>query len=168
MLCEETSMDGDWINDLDLSALTSEQFSSFFFNRPIVAGADARYHMFLGEFECFALPPSYPAAVVANLQAMCRNFAELAKIYSREQLEQGLWAMFGAVLTCGEYLFDPAIERRLRVDCVESMYLPFRDVVAGLTIQCQGIVLLDVVGHRPPRNVPSSQGIQMRLSDSRG
>ncbi len=122
-------MDGDWINDLDLSTLTSAQFSTFFFDRPVVEDLDARYKLFLGEFECFAISPSNPAAFVANVQAMCQNFADLAKIYTTEQLDQGLWTIF-ATLRCGKYLFGLAIDSRLRIDCVESMYLPFRDVVA--------------------------------------
>ena len=122
-------MDGFWIDDLDLSTLTSEQFSSFFFDRPIVEGVDATWEMFLGEFEAFAIAVANPAAMVANVQAMCRNFADLAKIYSPEQIDQGLWAVF-ATVRCGKYLFDPAIDSRLRIGCVESMYLPFRDVVA--------------------------------------
>jgi hypothetical protein len=60
---------------------------------------------------------------------MCLNFGDLAKIYSPYQLDQGLWTVF-ATVRCGKYLFDPAIDSRLRIDCVESMYLPFRDVVA--------------------------------------
>jgi hypothetical protein len=67
--------------------------------------------------------------MVANVQAMCRNFAELAKTYSPEQLDQGLWAVF-ATVRCGKHIFDPAIDAKLRIDCVESMYLPFRDIVA--------------------------------------
>ncbi len=120
-----------WINDFDLSTLPPAQFSTFFFDRPIVAGVTAKYELFLGEFEAFAVPN--PAVVLANVQAMCRNFAELAKIYSPEQLDQGLWAVFGGVLNCATYLFDPAVESGLRIDCVESMYLPFRDVVARRT-----------------------------------
>jgi len=82
----------------------------------------------------FAISPSNPAAFVANVQAMCLNFGDVAKIYSPDQLDQGLWTIFGGVLHCEEYLFDPTIESSLRVDCVESMYLPFRDVVANITI----------------------------------
>ena len=89
--------------------------------------------MYLGEFEAFAISVVHPAAMVANVQAMCRNFAELAKIYSPEQLDQGLWAIF-ATVRCGQYLFDPAIDSRLRIDCIASMYLPFRDVVALHTL----------------------------------
>jgi hypothetical protein len=71
MPCEETSMDEFWIDDLDLSTLTPEQFSTFFFDRPIVEGVRAAYDMFLGEFEVFAISVSNPAAMVANVQAMC-------------------------------------------------------------------------------------------------
>jgi len=125
-------MDGFWINDFDLSTLTAEQFSPFFFDRPIVKSVEATRAMYLGEFEAFAISVAHPAAMVANVQAMCRNFAELAKIYSPEQLDQGLWAIFGTV-RCGKYLFDSAINSRLRTDCVESMYPPFKDVVARRT-----------------------------------
>ena len=126
-------MDGFWINDFDLSTLTAEQFSPFFFDRPIVKSVEATRAMYLGEFEAFAISVAHPAAMVANVQAMCRNFAELAKIYSPEQLDQGLWAIF-ATVRCGQYLFDPAIDSRLRIDCIASMYLPFKDVVALHTL----------------------------------
>jgi len=126
-------MDGFWINDFDLSTLTAEQFSPFFFDRPIVKSVEATRAMYLGEFEAFAISVAHPAAMVANVQAMCRNFAELAKIYWPEQLDQGLWAIF-ATVRCGQYLFDPAIDSRLRIDCIASMYLPFRDVVALHTL----------------------------------
>ena len=99
-------MDGSWINDFDLSTLTAEQFSPFFFDRPIVKSVEATRAMYLGEFEAFAISVAHPAAMVANVQAMCRNFAELAKIYSPEQLDQGLWAVF-ATVRCGQYLFPP-------------------------------------------------------------
>ena len=65
-------MDGFWIDDLDLSTLTSEQFSTFFFDRPIVAD-EATRELFLGEFEAFAISVSHPAAMVANVEAMCQK-----------------------------------------------------------------------------------------------
>ena len=43
-------MDEFWVDDLDLSTLTPEQFSTFFFDRPIFEGVDAKYKLFLGEF----------------------------------------------------------------------------------------------------------------------
>jgi hypothetical protein len=57
----------------------------------------------------------------------------LVRIYSPEQLDQGLWAVFGAGISCERYLFDPSVDIQSRIHCVESMYLPFRDVVASRT-----------------------------------
>jgi hypothetical protein len=76
---------------------------------------------------------SDPSTVVGHVQAMCRNFAELSKVYSHEQLDQGLWAVFGAGISCERYLFDSGVDSGLRIDCIESMYFPFRDVVANCT-----------------------------------
>jgi hypothetical protein len=60
---------------------------------------------------------------------MCESFSELTKVYSHEELNQGLWAVFGASISCERYLFDPTVDLGLRIGCIESMYIPFRDVV---------------------------------------
>ena len=65
------------------------------------------------------------------VQAMCRDYSELVKAFSPEQLNQGLRAVFGSGIDCQRYLFDAAVEVKLRIECVESMYLPFRDVVGS-------------------------------------
>jgi hypothetical protein len=124
--------DGQWWEDeFDLSALTYPQFLAFFFDRPIV-GDENEYDLFRSGIDRFVA--SNPVAVVAHVRAMCCNFSDLTKVYSHEQLDQGLWAVFGAGISCERFLFDPAVDLRLRVDCIESMYLPFRDVVARATI----------------------------------
>lgn len=61
-------------------------------------------------------------------------FSELTKVYSPEQLDQGLWLIFGCGISCEQYLFDTTVDLALRIDCIESMYLPFRDVVAHSAI----------------------------------
>lgn len=113
-------------NEFDLSALSYPQFLAFFFDRPIV-GDKEEYQLFRAGIDCFIA--SNPATVVAHVQAMCRTFSELTKVYSQEQLDQGLWAIFGAAISCERFL-DPTVDLALRRDCIESMYLPFRDVVA--------------------------------------
>ena len=65
---------------------------------------------------------------------MCRDLSALTKVYSHEQLDQGLWAVFGAAISCQRFIFDPEVDLGLRIDCIESMYLPFRDVVANSAI----------------------------------
>ena len=122
-------MNAPW-EEFDLSALTYPKFLAFFFDRPVVGDAN-EYNLFRSGIDSFGA--SDPATVVGHVQAMCRNSAELPKIYSHEQLDQGLWAVFGVGISCERYLFDPAVDRRLRIDCIESMYLPFRDVVARST-----------------------------------
>jgi hypothetical protein len=124
-----------WAEQFDLSALSYPQFLAFFFNRPIV-GEKEQYDLFRAGIDYFiALNPT---TVVAHVQAMCRTFPELTEVYSLEQLDQGLWAVFGAAINCERFLFDPAVESRLRIECIESMYLPFRDVVAGSVIGKHG------------------------------
>jgi hypothetical protein len=61
---------------------------------------------------------------------MCESFSELTKVYSHEELNQGLWAVFGASISCEQYLFDPTVDLGLRIGCIESRFIPFKDVVA--------------------------------------
>jgi hypothetical protein len=128
---ENADMDEQWWEfEIDLSGFTYPQFLAFFFDRPVV-GDENEYHLFRTEMHRFVA--SDPTAVVGHLQAMCRNFAELTKIYSHEQLEQGLWAVFGVGIGCEQYLFDPKVDSEVRMDCIKCMYLPFRDVAARRT-----------------------------------
>ena len=116
----------DW-KRFDLSALSYPQFLAFFFDRPVV-GDEEKYELFRSGIDFFVA--SNPTIVVTHLQATCRELSELTRVYSREHLDQGLWAVFGAAISCEQFLFDPAVDLGLRIDCIESMYLPFRDVVA--------------------------------------
>ena len=120
------------MDEFDLSALTYPQFLTFFFDRPVVGDKDT-WDLFRSGIDNFVA--SNPTTVVAHVQAMCRNFSELTKVYSHEQLDQGLWAVFGAAISCEQFLFDPAVDLGLRIDCIESMYVPFRDVVAHSALE---------------------------------
>jgi hypothetical protein len=122
-------MNVPWEN-FDLSELTYPKSLTFFFDRPVVDD-DSAYELFRSGLNSF--DASNPGTVVAYLQEMCRNYSELAKVYSSEQLDQGLWAVFGAGIDCQRYLFDAAVQIGSRIECIESMYLPFRDVVARST-----------------------------------
>jgi hypothetical protein len=101
-----------WADDFDLSALSYPQFLDFFFDRPPV-GDDKQYDLFRGGIDYFVA--SNPATVVAHVRAMCRAFSELTNVYSHEELNKGLWAIFGAGISCEQYLFDPAVDLGLRV-----------------------------------------------------
>jgi hypothetical protein len=120
-----------WAEEFDLSALGYPEFLAFFFDRPVV-GKEQTWDLFRRGIDYFIA--SNPATAVEHLQTMCRTFSDLTKVYSHEQLDQGLWAVFGAGISCEQFLFDPTVGPGLRVDCIESMYVPFRDVVAHSTL----------------------------------
>lgn len=135
-MTEETGIEGwFWEDQFDLSAISYPQFLDFFFDRPIV-NDEKTYNLFRGGIDSFVA--SNPAIVVAHVQAMCRGFSELTKVYSHEELDQGLWAVFGAGISCERFLFDPTVDLGLRIDCIESMYLPFRDVVDHSNLDAHG------------------------------
>ena len=126
-----TSNQGFWAEEFDLSALSYPQFLAFFFDRPVV-GDEEEYEPFRVGIDYFIA--TNPTTVVAHLQAMCRDFSDLTEVYSPEQLSQGLWAVFGAGISCEQFLLEPTVDLGLRIDCIESMYLPFKDVVANSAI----------------------------------
>jgi hypothetical protein len=127
-MTEQTLPEGCfWAEEFDLSALSYPQFLAFFFDRPIVGDKD-EYELFRGGIDYFIA--SNPAIMVDHLHRMCCDLSELTKVYSAEQIEQGLWAVFGAGISCERFLFEPSVDPKPRIACLESMYLPFRDVVA--------------------------------------
>jgi hypothetical protein len=120
-----------WEDEFDISALSYSQFLDFFFDRPILP--DRKLHkLFLDATDRFLA--AKPRVVAGYLQEMCRKFSELTKVYTPEQLDQGLWLIFGSGISCEQYLFDPTVDLELRTECIQSMYFPFRDVVACSTI----------------------------------
>jgi arsenate reductase len=121
---------GWWIDEFDLAALDYPAFLTFFFDRPVVEFKD-QYDLFRKGFDYFVAKD--PGVVVGHLRTMCRSFTELSERYSAEQIDQGLWAVFGAGINCEQFLFDPSVDRDVRIECIESMYLPFRDVVVKRT-----------------------------------
>lgn len=117
--------------EFDLSTLSYSQFLAFFFDRPVVSDNEL-YDLFRGGIDFFIA--SSPAIVVDHLRRMCCDLSNLTKVYSPEQINQGLWAVFGAGISCEQYLFDSSVDQKARIGCIESMYLPFRDVVAKSNI----------------------------------
>lgn len=76
----------------------------------------------------FLLRPTHrPSSLISKRCAAAS--LNCPRVYSHEQLDQGLWAVFGADISCEQYLFDPSVDPALRIACIEAMYLPFRDVV---------------------------------------
>jgi hypothetical protein len=121
-----------WWEELDLSTLTYPQFLAYFFDRPIVRN-DESYDLFRKGIDNFYAYD--PATVASHVRDLCRSFADLAKIYSDEQLNQGLWAVFSAGIACQRFCFDPQVDTSLRTDAIESMYIPVRDVAVSRAVE---------------------------------
>ncbi len=122
-----------WWEELDLSSLTYPAFLAYFFDRPIVGSADERYYLFRKGIDNFYAYD--PATVASHVRDMCRDWANLTKIYSDDQLNQGLWAVFGVAISCERFCLDPQVDISLRTDAIESMYIPFRDGAMHRTVE---------------------------------
>lgn len=161
-MAEESCGLGSW-TEFDLSALTYPEFLAFFFDRPVV-GDDEEYELFRSGIDRFIAKT--PANVVDHLRRMCCDLSELTKAYSPEQVEQGLWAVFGAGISCERFLFDPSVDIGARTACVESMYLPFRDVVAKSNLgKTDSFYWMwwDMILHTFPGETPESLDFLPRL-----
>jgi hypothetical protein len=118
--------DDDW--NIDLAEFSYAGFLAFFFQRPVVEDIVEGYALFHRSGCDFVVVN--PTRVVNHLTEMCTRFAELPGTYSAEQIEQGLWAMFGCDIDCAQYLFDTRVAFEHRAACIESMFYVFRDYVA--------------------------------------
>ncbi len=121
-------MSEEW-RDFDLSALTYPQFLAFVFDRQVAADPAEADNLFHSGLDILT---SDPAIVVSHFSNRCQEFAKLRNIYSLEQMDQGLWALLGRMIQGSEF-FDPAVARTLRIECIESMYLPFAEVWTRFT-----------------------------------
>jgi hypothetical protein len=111
---------------VDLSSLDAEGLIRWLFDRPIAKEDESPYLN-----PCFEV--SSPGIFVERLTSLFRNFAPVAGRFSREQIDQGLWGIFGgAGVQAAEYLMAPAIPVETRLAFIESMYSVFADVASHL------------------------------------
>jgi hypothetical protein len=120
-----------WEEDFDLSLLTYPQFIAFFFDRPAIDDHMEHYKLIRAGVDSFVA--TKPEVVVGHLQTMCENFTAVTASFSEKQVDQGLWAVFGAGIACEQFLLDPTVDSSARIACIDSMYLPFRDVFSKYT-----------------------------------
>ena len=120
-------MSEEW-REFDLSALTYPEFLAFIFDRPVVSHPEA-YQLFHSGLEILV---SDPVIVVDHVRKMCKELGGLRSSYSIEQMDQGLWAHFGTVISRGEF-FDSVVNPSMRIECIESMYFPFAEVATDFT-----------------------------------
>ncbi len=128
------AIDNSGWTEFDLSTLTFPQFTEFFFDRPI-AGDKEEYDLFRLGVDAFVASDS--KIVVTHILTLCRGFATFATVYSNEQIDQGLWAVFGAAISCERFIFDLSVSDALRTECILSMYIPFAEVVTRSSTDVQ-------------------------------
>jgi hypothetical protein len=107
-----------------VSRFDGVRFAAFLFDRPIPLNrADEDL---LSEYRSEDWD-SDPAHVVQLATEFFRNFGVAARQFSEEQVNQGIWMLFGYVLSLGEILEKTDVRLDLRTECLKSMIVPFRD-----------------------------------------
>lgn len=117
----------DQVRSLDPSRLPYAEWIRFFFDRPI---DDQVFWDEIGRYDEW-WDIAEPRRIVDYLQIMCLEHKAIRGAYSEEQVDQGLWGIF-ATYMYQRTLFDPAVDLEVRIQCVESMYRVYADVVAHL------------------------------------
>jgi hypothetical protein len=124
----------DELKNLDLSSFSFDQFTEYFFAREVVPDKE-QFDLFKigldGEKFDDAVPVS-PSTVVEHMTLLFSNFGQIATKYTIEQIDQGVWGIWGANLELYELVFDPAIPLDKRIACIRSMYYVYSDFVAHL------------------------------------
>jgi hypothetical protein len=119
---------------VDIRNISFEKFVDFFFDRDVPSKDEVRTGM-----DDAKKPRSWYSSVDVCFDArqMCdyyrRLFSEprfLLEQYSKAQLEEGFWAIFGPGLDCAarHVIWSEKLPFPLREECVRSMFFLFRDL----------------------------------------
>jgi len=125
------------LGNLDLSSLSFEQFTEFFFSRTVVSDKE-QYDYFLIDLDGHKYSestPSSPRIMVNHLTRLFSEFGQIAKNHTLAQIDQGIWGMWGANLRLYEFLFASSVPLESRLDCIRSMYHVYSDYVSQLDRQ---------------------------------
>jgi len=123
----------DTSKNLDLSKLSYEEWIKFFFDRPVIDDSNERYDLFRKDHDSF--DASKPSTIINYLETLCRNFVTITERYSLQQIDQGIWAIFGPEIESHRYLTDRSVPLEKRLNCIRSMYFVYADFVAKSDIE---------------------------------
>jgi hypothetical protein len=111
----------------DPSTRDAESFARFLFDRPVsLHESDERL---LEGSDCFEADVD-AQALVERVTELFENFGEVARRFSPEQIDQGLWYLFGARFTFPDLLRSAEVPLADQERCVRAMLAPFRDYYA--------------------------------------
>jgi len=114
----------------DPSSLGPEQFAAFYFARPLpIIESDGK----ILEGRSHDSIEIDAAGLVASATKLFLDFGSVHG-YSTEQIDQGLWFLFGHPHWLFNRLVSENVSRQLRQGCIESMLVPFRDYYQHLTV----------------------------------
>ena len=108
----------------DTSFLDAAGMARFLFGRP-VCQHPADESLLRGDDIRDSDPD--PVVFVRQMSGLFRDFARLAEPFSPEQVEQGLWFVFGHPFWLRDKLSDRRVSSDSREECLRSMFNPFHD-----------------------------------------
>ena len=109
----------DESEETDVSILTYEEWTRFFF-RPPVAGSDIA----LAQFD-LTLAPENTAQLIGYLTRLCRELASVIQKggYTWPLVGQAIWGILApGNCGCSRLLWQDSIEHPKRLECISSMY----------------------------------------------
>jgi hypothetical protein len=106
------------------------EFARFFFSRP-VSKIDADKRLLEGNHPMEEIAD--PSRFIECVTRLFRQFGELTQHFSMDQVDQGLWYLFGYPYSFGEFLFHGTRPPALQQECVRAMLCPFRDYYARVS-----------------------------------
>jgi len=124
-------------NFTNLNECSFDEFVAFLFDRVVPGGEDS-FAALSRRGEADKWHPWYYDAVVSFVPVhLCHLYSQLfqkprflLERFSREQLDQGFWAVQSTTLECSAWslIWNDAVPFAIREECVRSMYFLFREL----------------------------------------
>ena len=112
----------------DISALSYDSWIRFFFAPGDEQDVPSRLQVMNELF----IEITDPLRVLECIVAMNSDLRRLRERYSSQEVDDGLWEIFGVPFELGKVLFDASIPLPERVRCLESIYSVYVNEVKGL------------------------------------
>ncbi|HTS46791.1 MAG TPA: hypothetical protein VMH05_02540 [Bryobacteraceae bacterium] len=136
----------------DPTLLDDDAFARFWFDRPIpLKRIDER--VLEGDLDDDVQDLADPVGFLKKATALFHRFGSVGRSFSQEQIEQGLWFLFGYPFSAGEHLWRNAVPLDIRLEFVRSMIHPFRDYYNSVSDEFQGHLFFmwwDMLLHHGP------------------
>ena len=143
----------------DPTLFDDDAFARFWFDRPIPLNP-VDTPVLEGDLDDDVQDLADPVAFLKKATALFHRFASIGRSFSEEQIDQGLWFLFGNPFSAGKHLWGNAVPLDIRLECVRSMIHPFRDYYHSVSDQFQGeffFMWWDMLLHHGPASDAAEQ-----------